>query len=67
MYCPYQKKNHNINRIHTYWVGGERPALPQNTHCWMKTTVLDLLIPSPGGWRRESQNTQITNMQTLKN
>lgn len=32
----------------TYWVGGERPALPQSSHCWLNTTELDLLQQSPG-------------------
>lgn len=33
----------------THWVGGERPALPQNTHYEVKTRALDRLTPSPGG------------------
>lgn len=34
-------------------MGGERPALPQSAHCWLKTKELDRLIPSPGGrWER---------------
>lgn len=37
----------------TYWVGGERPALPRSAHCWLKTKELDRLTPSPGGrWER---------------
>lgn len=31
----------------TYWVGGERPALPQSSHYWLNTVELDLLIQSP--------------------
>ncbi len=40
-------------RFDTHWVGGERPALPQNAHCWLKTTERDRPKPSPMGGEEE--------------
>lgn len=42
----------------TYWVGGERPALPQSSHCWLNTAELDLLIQSP---ERQTHRRWVTN------
>lgn len=47
LFCPVQQRR--WRSFDTYWVGGERPAPPQSTRCWLKTTELDHLKLSPGG------------------